>query len=151
MTRADILNAMRQRFATISTASGYNYNVSKAALFDVTPTARSTNLFISIIDKGQTLIGENYGSINPDDLEIEVDIVCRLRVPTTGVETNYTLAPAKMAADIRRSIGTDDTWGGKAFLTKYISDSTEIQAGETVIVQTTVTVTVQFRVSKWSN
>lgn len=151
MTRADILNAMKQRFATISTAGGYNYTVAKAALFDVTPTPRSTNLFISIVDKGQTLIGENFGTLNPDDLEIEVDIVCRLRVPTTGQETNYTLAPAKMAADIRRSIGTDDTWGAKAFLTKYQSDSTEIQAAETVIVQSTVTVTVQFRVSKWSN
>ncbi|MBK8663237.1 MAG: hypothetical protein IPN18_16150 [Ignavibacteriales bacterium] len=59
MIRADILNAMKQRFATISTAGGYNYTVAKAALFDVTPTPRNTNLFISIVDKGQTLINEN--------------------------------------------------------------------------------------------
>ena len=151
MTRQDILTAMKQRFGTISTASGYNYNVVKAALFDIYPTPKSTALFVSIFDKGQTLLNGNFNGANPDDLEIEVDIICRLRVPTTGTETDYTLAPAKMAADIRKAIGTDDTWGGKAFYTRYISDTSEIQMGEAVIVQSTVTVAVQFRVSKWSN
>ena len=151
MTRADILNAMKARFTAMSTGSGYNYTVSKCGLFDVIPTPKSTNLFVSIVDKGQSLIEANYGGVNPDDLEMEVDIICRLRVPGTGQETNYTLAPAKMTADIRRAIGTDDTWGGKAFLTKYIQDTSDIQFGETIIVQSTVTIAVQFRVLKWSN
>jgi len=151
MTRADILNAMKARFTAITTGSGYNYTVSKCGLFDVIPTPKSTNLFVSIIDKGQTLLNNSYNGVSPEDMELDVDVVCRIRVSGTGQETNYTLAPAKMAADIRRAIGTDDTWGGKAFSTKYISDTSEFQFGDTVIAQTTVTLTVQFRVSKWSN
>ena len=56
-----------------------------------------------------------------------------------------------MGADIRRAIGTDDTWGGKAFITNYVGDTTEIQFGDTVIVQSTISLEIQFRVSKWSN
>jgi len=151
MTRADILNAMKQRFTAITTGSGYNYTVSKCGLFDVIPTPKSTNLFISIIDKGQTFVQANYGASNPEDLTLDVDVICRIRVSGTGQETNYTLAPAKMVADIRRAIGTDDTWGGKAFITNYVGDTTEIQFGDTVIVQSTISLEIQFRVSKWSN
>lgn len=151
MTRADILSAMKTRFTAITKAGGYNYTVSKCGLYDVVPQAKSTNLFVSIIDKGQALVQENFSAVNPEDMILSVDIIGRLRVPVTGVETNYTLAPAKIVEDIRRSIGTDDTWGGKAFYTKYIEDSTDIQTGEQVIIQTTISIEIQFRVSKWSN
>ena len=151
MIRADILSNMKTRFAAITKAGGYNYTVSKAALFDVIPTAKSTTVFVSIIDNGITSIGANIGGVNPEDFELSVTVICRLRVPVTGVETDYTLAPAKMSEDIRKSIGTDDTWTGKAFLTVYESDTTDFSIGDVVVVQTSISLKIQFRVSKWSS
>ena len=151
MKRLDILKAMRSRFATISKASGYNYTVSKCGLFDVVPVAKSTNLFVSVFDRGQTRLEVNYGAGAPEDLELDVDVICRMRVTKTTQEDDYTAAVSRMVEDIRRSVGTDDTWGGLAFKTDYVQDTADIQAAQEIIVQATISLKVQFRVNQWSN
>ncbi len=151
MKRLDILKAMKARFITISKAGGYNYNVSKCGLFDVLPTPKSTNLFISVIDRGQTLLEQSYGAGAPEDMELDVDVVCRMRITKTTQETDYTAAASRIVEDIRRAVGSDDTWGGLALKTDFVQDIPEVQAGQEIIGQVTVALKVQFRVNSWSN
>lgn len=151
MKRLDILKAMKTRFQTITQGAGYNYTVSKAGLFDVVPATRSNNLFISIVDRGQTLLERSYGAGAPEDLELDIDVVCRLRVSKTAQESDYTAAASRIVEDIRKTVGVDDTWGGLAHMTTYVQDIPDIQTGQEVIVQVTVSLKVQFRVLKWSN
>ena len=151
MTRQDILNAMRIRFSAISQAGGYNYNVTKCTLSPIAPELRSVNLYIGVIDRGQELVENNFGTNGPDDLVLDVDVETKIKITKTTQETNYTLAHGKMVADIRKAIGVDETWGGKALMTDYIQDTADIQPGDSIIVQSTISLKIQFRVSKWSN
>jgi hypothetical protein len=151
MIRQDILNAMRERFTAISTGNGYNYNVAKCTLSPVIPEPRLVNLYVGIIDRGQEIIKNNFGSNGPEDMILDVDVETKIRISKTMQEPNYTLAHGKMVADIRKAAGVDDTWGGKALLTNYIQDKTDIQFGDAIIVQSIISFKIQFRVSRWSN
>ena len=142
---------MRTRYNAITAAGGYNYSVSKAGLYDVVPVAKSRNLFVSVIDRGQTRLGISYGTNAPEDLELDVDVVCRMRISPTTQETDWTAAFSRITEDIRRATGTDDTWGGLALKTEFVQDIPEVQAGQEIIVQVTVSLKVQFRVNSWSN
>lgn len=142
-----IIQAIKTRFEAITAGSDYNYAYEK--VYDNFPGIAAIEgdklRVLNIRETDETLNGNRDQSSYPlQDIRLTVliDIVGR----------GYNPAELrKMKSDILKSIGQDDTWGGLAIQTYFVSARRNGRdAYENIISDWTIEIDIVYRKTEWS-
>lgn len=143
-----IMAAIKTRLTAIT--AGANYYTTFNKVYDNFPgiasVEKAQTKIINLRDLSEEKIGEaSEASTQLHDVEmtVEIDVIAK---DTDAANIR------KMKADILKSIGTDLTWSGAAFHTKYIgSQRNRRDAYGNIISDLTITIGIQYRKNAWSN
>lgn len=139
--RQDIVDAMKTRFASITTIGGYHNTLTGKVNIYYGKTT-STGTLVDITD-GEERYEQMAGGAVWD----------RRMAVTIGIETDASTSDTvarQLIEDIWKSIGTDVTWSGKAIDTTPVSSNIEVEHEEKRIAGATCTVEVLYRTGAWA-
>lgn len=142
----EIIQALKTRLGSIQTGS--NYKFTPNTVFDNFPDIAAYGEDESYVLNIRDVSDENsLESISSDDLQdislgVEIDIVARGFTPAQVRE---------MKADVLKAIGSDTTFGGLAFHTKYLgAQKNKRDAYGQVITGWTIMIEIHYRKTAWS-
>jgi hypothetical protein len=140
-----LLEAIKTRLEAVTATGGSYYNtlLNKVFVNKATPF-ESTG--INIRDDADQLNGEFISSTDLEDLEMDVEI----DVYAMGSTDYWNIL--KYKADILKAIGTDLTFSGAAYHTKYIGyQRNKVDQQGNKLGDLTIRIKIFYRKNAWSN
>lgn len=139
--RETIVQAMKTRFAAITTTGGYhNTLTSKVTIHSRVPVQSGTA--VDIRDLDEALEGDLNGIYWDRRLTVEVGLVCDTSTSDTVLRS--------LLEDLWKSVGTDVTWSGNAVDTRPVTSEIEVDHEERRIAGGKITLEILYRTSAWA-
>lgn len=142
MEKHDILNAIAQRLAIITTSNGYQTNIGlKSSYWQDTD-----------FEYGET------GAVTFRDLEEEVkevnqvqEFLLHLEIEAVAYSENLLAVGCHLQSDLIKAIGVDPTWGGSAIKTELKGTEKQIATEGKRAIALTLKLDIQYRESRWQD
>jgi len=147
--RADIVNAIVTKLGTIATSGGYLTNIgAKASEWRTVPVGES-DLFLTIRDTTDELGQEFLRGVTNEQMHA---LTVEVHVVASDQGASAASFIRKAIADIYKAIGADDKFGLSYVLkTDPVKDDFEVTQEERKAAGAIVTLSVQYRTTKWEN
>lgn len=146
--RQQIVDAVKARMATITTANGYTSNVGQQVFeWQATSVDASKLPCILVSDPVET----NLGGTDDNKNSAQRTFGLQFEVSLLLAETNQTAVKARLALeDVIRAIGTDQKWSGLARRTEPVSDELKLDEEGTRISGVQMKFIVEYGRAPWS-
>jgi hypothetical protein len=138
-----IIDALRARLQSITTANGYNFDLGNKVYEWRVANVHQSDLPVLVY---------RDVSCDTDTVEMGERHTLRVEIGLQASSANITVASLrKMIADVRRAIGIDPQWGGLAINTYYRGHVIDIDQAERVIGGATLRIDIVYRTKEWDD
>lgn len=147
--RADIVAAIVTKLGTIATSGGYLTNIgAKASEWRTIPVGE-TDQFLTVRDTTDDLGQESLHGVYNEQIHA---LTVEVHVVASDQGANAASFIRKAISDIYKAVGADDKFGlSYVMKTDPVKDDFEVTQEERKAAGAIITLTVQYRTTKWEN